>query len=374
MKKDPKILVFTGNRSEYGLLRHLIKSIDLSNNLKLKLFVSGSHISKRFGNTISEIRDDNIKIDKLIPTSLDNIPVPSMTTLLAEITSEMGLALEEVKPNLCILLGDRYETLGAAIACHLNKIPIAHLHGGEKTLGAIDDKLRHAITQLSTWHFTAAEIYRKKVIKMGHPSNNVFMVGPLAIDGIAKMKHINREEFSLATGYKFKNKNLIVTYHPETILKSNGIEGFRELLVALEVFDGNILFTNPNTDPGGNKILEMIEKFSYENVEKAFLVPSLGQKLYLSALSLFEGILGNSSSGITEGPIIGIPVLNIGDRQKGRLKFGKVLDVKSNSQEIAKGIQTILRWDEADSWPRRFKSNKKLPSEFILSWLLNNKF
>ena len=171
MKTNPKILVFTGNRSEYGLLKHTIKLIKSNRNLVLKLFVSASHISKRFGNTISEIRNDKIEIDKIIPTSLDKIPVPSISTLTAEIINGMGKALEEDKPNLCILLGDRYETLGAALACHLNKIPIAHIHGGEVTLGAIDDKLRHAITQLSTWHFTAAEEYRKRVIDMGHDNN-----------------------------------------------------------------------------------------------------------------------------------------------------------------------------------------------------------
>ena len=370
MKRNPKILVFTGNRSEYGLLKHVIKLIKSNLYLDLKLFVSASHISKKFGNTISEIKKDKIEIDKLISTSLDKSPVPSTTTLTAEIINEMGKALEEFKPNICILLGDRYETVGAALACHLNKIPIAHLHGGETTLGAIDDKLRHAISQLSTWHFTAADQYRKRVIEMGHDHKKVFMVGPLAIDGIANMKNINRIEFSSKTGYKFSSKNVIVTYHPETLLKNNGIEGFSELLIALENFDGNILFTHPNADEGRDKILEMINQFSNLNPEKTFVFPSLGQDLYLSALSLFEGVIGNSSSGIIEAPIIGIPVLNIGDRQKGRLRYGRVLDVRPNSIQITKGIKEILSWKEANIWPRKLETTNKLPSDFIVSWLL----
>ena len=372
MRNKLQIAVFTGNRAEYGQLRQLILSIQENKSLELKLFVSASHLSQRFGSTISEIYSDNIKISKLIPIELDTIPMPSMTELTSMVIKGMGEALEDVKPYLCILLGDRYETFGAATACHLNKIPIAHLHGGETTLGAIDDKLRHSISQLSTWHFTAAEEYRNRVINMGHNENNVFNVGPLALDGIANKKDISRKDFEESTGYKFSRKNLIITYHPETLLKDNGVSGFHELLEAIKDFKGNILFTHPNADAGGSEIIDMIKLFSSNNSEKTFVVPSLGNKLYLSALSLFEGLLGNSSSGIIEAPIIGIPVLNIGNRQKGRLKFGKVHDVKANSKDIKEGIKSILSWNESNSWPRRYKSKKKLPSEFILSWLLDS--
>ena len=364
-----KVAVFTGNRSEYGLLRKLIKEIEDDHRFKLQLIVSGGHLSNDQGKTINEIEADGVIPAALIRLSMDGEPPPTMACLTGEALSGVGKTLESLDPKFLIVLGDRYETFAAAAAAHLQGVKVVHLHGGETTEGALDEKLRHAITQLGTWHFTAAEEYRERVIRMGHSPENVFNVGPMAIDQLLEVEEISRHDFEALTGYTFGKKNLLVTYHSETLSEDKGAKGCDALLKALERVDCNILFTHPNPDDGGRLILSRIEEFSRLNPRERTIVPSLGASLYIPALYLFDCMVGNSSSGIIEAPLTGLPVVNIGDRQRGRLRYGPVLDASTDLDDIALKIHACLDIDRQAS---RDVSTERLksPATEIMHWLI----
>lgn len=364
-----RISVFTGSRAEYGLLRHLIAAIEADPDLALQLIVSGSHLSERGGRTVAEIKADGFHPAALVPLSLDINPLPLMAALSAEALAGMGQALERLQPHLLVLLGDRYEAFGAAAAAHLMSIPIAHLHGGESTAGAVDDRLRHAISQLSSWHFTAADPYRERVIAMGHPPERVWALGPMVLDGLLRAPTASRSAFEAATGFRFGHRNLLITYHPETLLPDRGVAGFEALLAALEQVPGHLLFTYPNADSGSEQLLPRLQDFVRRNPDRSWVLPSLGQKCYLAALQLFEAMAGNSSSGVIEAPLLEMPVLNVGDRQAGRLKYGCVHDVPATSTAIASGLEKVLAAGHRTEWPRPRPKHRKSPSQFILSWL-----
>ena len=253
------------------------------------------------------------------------------------------------------MLGDRYEAFAAAAAAHLINIPVAHLHGGESTYGAIDDKLRHSITQLSSLHFTAAEEYRKRVVSMTGAEERVWNVGPMVIDGMKHLPDIGRIDFEKSTGFKFGTKNLLVTYHPETLLQDRGVAGFKTLLEALEQIDCNVLFTQPNADEGSRELQEMLEIYVRKHQKKSLYIKSLGHARYLAALRLFEAMAGNSSSGIIEAPILSMPVLNIGGRQDGRVRSPLILDVSGESSAIRSGLSSVLAKGARNEWPRPVK-------------------
>ena len=363
------IAIFTGNRSEYGLLKDLIRRVELDDRFELQLIVSGSHLSESQGKSVQEIEADGIKSKAAIELSLDINPQPSMAFLAAEVLSKISETLAILKPRFLIVLGDRYETFAAAAAAHLTGIEVVHLHGGETTDGAIDDKLRHAITQLSTWHFTAAEKYREKVICMGHSAEKVFNIGPMAIDQLKNKKDVSRSNFEALTGYSFGEKNLLVTYHSETLAADKGLTGCNALLKALERIECNILFTHPNPDDGGDLILERICEFREAYPHRSFIIPSLGARLYIPALYLFDVMVGNSSSGIIEAPITGLPVVNIGDRQSGRLRYGNVVDAKADSEDIFFKVNSCLTLDQQKTRKDSFKSFKS-PAGEIMRWLI----
>ena len=371
-EKKITIAVFTGSRAEYGLLKHLIYRLKEDNFFKLKLIITGSHLSKNNGFTIKEILKDGNKADYEIPLPLDKKDPISMGKLASEAMKGVCNALEVIKPHLFILLGDRYETFAAAGAAHLYQIPILHIHGGESTLGALDDQLRHAISQLSTWHFTASEVYRQKVLDMvGRKSNRVFISGPMAIDSLLKTPRIERLEFEKVTGFKFGEQNLLVTYHPETKQKDNGVNGFINLLGALEQTPCNILFTNPNADSGGDVIFQKMQDFIKSNHQRSWNIASLGQELYFCALELFEAVAGNSSSGIIEAPLTKIPVVNIGNRQTGRLRHENILDVSPEMDDIFTGLNKALKLGSTQNLPRQRLSINSSPSLIILKWIKN---
>lgn len=363
------IAVFTGSRAEYGLLRHLIAAIAADPGLHLQLIVSGSHLSASHGRTLAEIEADGHQPAALVPLALDQKPAPSMAALSAEALAGVASVLEGLQPQLLILLGDRYEAFAAAAAAHLVGIAVVHLHGGETTQGAVDDRLRHAITQLSTWHFTAAEPYRQRVIAMGHPAERVFNVGPMVLDGLLEAPPASRRAFEQSTGFCFGSRNLLITYHPETLLADRGVEGFEALLHALEVTPCHVLFTYPNADAGSDQLLALMQAFVQRHPQRSWAVPSLGQQRYLAALELFEAIAGNSSSGVIEAPLLGIPVLNIGARQAGRLRYGGVLDVPSNSEAITAGVEQVLAAGQRPDWPRQFSAHRFSPTLKIMAWL-----
>lgn len=363
------IAVFTGSRAEYGLLRHLIAAIAAEPGLNLQLIVSGSHLSVSHGSTFAEIEADGHQPAALVPLALDQSPPLSMAALSAKALAGLAQAFEALQPERLILLGDRYEAFAAAAAAHLQGIPVAHLHGGETTKGAVDDRLRHAITQLSTWHFTAAEPYRQRVIAMGHPPKHVFNVGPMVLDGLLAAPPASRTAFEQTTGYRFGSRNLLITYHPETLLQDRGLAGFEALLQALEVVHCHVLFTHPNADAGRDRLLALLQAFVQRHPQRSWAVPSLGQQRYLAALQLFEAMAGNSSSGVIEAPLLGMPVLNIGDRQAGRLRHGSVSDVPAELRTLERGLEQVLEAGQLSSWPRRLPPPVSAPTQAILSWL-----
>ena len=371
-----KIAVFTATRSEYGLMKTLIKKIDESDNFHLSLIVSSTHLDQRFGKTIDEIQKDGITPSYLLPIKIDPQQKFDMNYQTAETIIGVTNALKQLSVDCLIVLGDRYETFAAVVAANLMNIKILHLHGGETTLGAIDDKLRHAISQLSTIHCTSADIHKEKVISILGTKKNVYNTGPMVLDALLNTEFLSRDDFQDETGFNFGRYNFLVTFHPETLSKDLGMRTLQTLLEVLNEFDFNYLFTNPNADTGSDKILDLIQSFVGVRNSKRLLIPSLGQQLYLSGLLLFDCVLGNSSSGLIEAPLMGAHVINIGKRQKGRYKFGDVIDTNEDKELLINAIKKIVSYKSIFDQKDKFNVNKlpkfDSPSDLILEIL--NKF
>ena len=334
-----KVIVVTGTRAEYGLLRWVIDGIAKSNLLELQLCVTGMHLSPEFGLTFKEIEADGYQIDSKVEMLL-SADTPSA------ITKSMGLGLigfadefNRLKPDLILILGDRYEIMCVAMAATIARIPIAHLHGGEATEGCIDEALRHSITKMSHLHFVAAEDYRKRVIQLGEDPERVFCVGGMGVDNILKLDLLSKQELEHALDLELGTKSMLVTFHPVTLEESTAGEQMKELLESLDEFnDYKIIFTMPNADTDGRKIFKLIEDFCFRRDNcKAFT--SLGQLKYLSFLKYVDVVVGNSSSGLLEVPSFLIPTVNIGDRQKGRLKAESIIDCAPEKNQITASIK-----------------------------------
>lgn len=336
-----KICVITGTRAEYGLLYWLIKEIEADKEFQLQLIVTGMHLSHEFGLTYKEIEKE-FKIDKKIEMLL------SSDTSIG-ISKSMGLAqisfceaFEELKPDILIVLGDRYEIFSATSAAMIAKIPIAHLHGGETTEGAFDESIRHSITKMSHLHFTATEEYRNRVIQLGEHPSRVFNVGGMGIENIKRMKLLSKEEFENSIDFKLNKKNILITFHPVTLENSTAQEQFQKLLEVIdELEDTNIIFTKANSDTDGRIINQMIDDYVAKNFHKSVGFNSLGQLRYLSALQYVDAMVGNSSSGLLEAPSFKIGTINIGDRQKGRIKADSVIDCSTNKIDIEKAFEKL---------------------------------
>lgn len=334
-----KICVFTGTRAEYGLLYWLMKEIQSDPRLQLQLLVSGSHLASEHGDTWRTIEADGFSIDAKVDMKLDSDEPVAVAKSMALGFSGCAEALGRLKSDILVVLGDRYEALAAAEAALLLRIPIAHLHGGEASEGAFDDAMRHAITKLSHLHFTAAEPYRQRVIQMGEASERVYNVGALGLDHIARRKLVSRAEFEQEAGFKLGRKNFLVTYHPATLESQSVGQGAKALLAALDHFpDTHVIFTKANADPGGRLINAQIEGWVSSNNARAMCVASLGQRLYLLAMSLCDAVIGNSSSGIIEAPALGKPTVNIGSRQDGRERTRSVIDCPNDTNAIVEAI------------------------------------
>ena len=334
-----KVLVITGTRAEYGLLRWVIDGIANSRLLELQLCATGMHLSPEFGLTYREIEKDGYQIDSKVEM-LVSADTPS------GITKSMGLGLigfadelERLKPDLLILLGDRYEIITAAMAATLARIPIAHLHGGEATEGLIDEAIRHSITKMSHIHFVAAKEYEQRVIQLGENPNRVFCVGGMGIDNIVKLELLTKDELEDSLDFKLGAKSMLVTFHPVTLENKTSSHQMNELLKSLSEFnDYSIVFTLPNADTDGRAIFKKIENFCCES-DNCRAFTSLGQLRYLSLLEHADLVVGNSSSGLLEAPSFKIPTVNIGDRQKGRLKAESVIDCEPTYVQISNAIQ-----------------------------------
>ena len=319
-----------------------MKEIQEDIDLELQIIATGMHLSSEFGQTWEQIIEDGFTINQKIEMLLSSdTPVG--------ITKSMGIGLigfaeayEMLKPDIIAVLGDRFEILAAVSAAMVARIPIAHIHGGELTLGAIDDAIRHAITKMSHLHFAAADEYRNRIIQMGEHPKTVFNFGSPAIDRIKKTKLLNRDDFQKAINFSLSKKNLIVTYHQVTLENNTAKRHFKELLNALDTLsDTHIIFTKPNADTHGRVIIRMIDNYVKQNSDKTISFVSMGHLQYLSALQFMDAVVGNSSSGLTEAPSFKIGTINIGDRQKGRLKAYSVIDCSPTKKCICQAFTTL---------------------------------
>ena len=336
-----KVCVVTGTRAEYGLLYWLMKEIESDPELHLQIIATGMHLSPEFGLTYKEIEKD-FTIDKKIEMLLSSDTPIGISKSMGLAQISFGEAYAELQPDIIILLGDRYEIFSAAAASMIAKIPIAHLHGGETTEGAFDESIRHSITKMSHIHFTAAEPYQNRVIQLGEDPKRVFNVGGLGIDNIKRLPLLTHNAFEDSIGFKLDKKNLLVTFHPVTLETATAHEQFQALLDAVDTLEEtHIIFTKANADTDGRIINQMIDTYVAMNTHKAISFTSMGQLRYLSALQYMDAVVGNSSSGLLEAPTFGIGTINIGERQKGRLKAASVIDCIPTKENILQAIDTL---------------------------------
>ena len=336
-----KICVVTGTRAEYGLLYWLMKEIEADKDLELQLIVTGMHLSPEFGLTYKEIEKE-FRIDKKIEMLLSSDTAMGISKSMGLAQIGFAEAFEELKPDILVVLGDRYEIFCAVSSAMIFNIPIAHLHGGEITQGAFDESIRHSITKMSHLHFTATDEYKNRVIQLGEEPNRVFNVGGMGIENIKRLKLLSKDEFEESINFKLNKKNILVTFHPVTLENSTAKEQFQELLDAIDELENtNIIFTKANSDTDGRIINQMIDEYVTKNSHKSVGFASLGQLRYLSALQYIDAVVGNSSSGLLEAPSFKIATINIGDRQKGRIKALSVIDCEPKKEEILKAFKEI---------------------------------
>ena len=336
-----KICVITSSRADYGLLRLILKGITTDSDLKLQLVTTGMHLSLKYGDTCQEILTDGFEIDMKIDTLVGDNDARGVSESIGLGVSKFATALEELRPDLVLVLGDRFEIFAAVIAAHVALIPVAHIHGGELTEGAIDDVFRHSITKMSQLHFVSTQEYANRVIQLGEQPGSVFVTGGLGVDAISQLELLSKSELESILNFKFGEKNLLITFHPVTLELASADKQINELLAALDKLpDINYIFTSPNADPGSNYISHAIEKFVATHENSSFYA-SLGQLNYFSCIQFVDGVVGNSSSGILEIPTFRKGTINIGDRQRGRIQSSSVINCGLDRQEILNAIETL---------------------------------
>lgn len=358
-----KICVLTATRAEYGLLKRVILKLKQEKRVDLRVVVTGAHLSPEFGLTYKEIEEDGINIDEKIEILLSSDSP-------AAISKSMGLAMigfadyfERLRPDLLLVLGDRYETLAVCCAAMNQKIPIVHLYGGETTEGAIDEAMRHAMTKMSYLHFTSTEAYRKRVIQLGENPERVFNVGALGVENVLNEELLSKPVLEETLSWKLEKPYAVVTFHPVTLEEGTSEKQMTELLKATEQNPQyQYIFTKTNADCDGRIINKLLDEF-VEKHENCRAYHSLGMKSYLSAVKYASFVMGNSSSGIIEVPSFGIPTINIGDRQKGRIQAGCVINCQPLSSEIDQCIKSIIKYRNA-----RFKNPyEKINTSMIIT-------
>lgn len=336
-----KICVITGTRAEYGLLSRLMKMIRDDEGTQLQIVATNMHLSPKFGNTYQEIENDGFTIDYKVPIIDENAPDTAATTVksMAKAVAGFADAYEALKPDLIVILGDRYEMLAAASAALLFRIPIVHLYGGEITEGAYDDAIRHCITKMSHLHFTSTEAYRQRVIQLGEQPERVFCVGAIGVENTKRVPLMSQAEVEENLGFKLDKNTVLATYHPVT----NDVSSVDDFFKALdEAKDLRILFTMPNSDTGGQIIVDKINQFVARHPDRSIAFKSLGMRRYLSVLQYVGAVIGNSSSGLVEVPSFHIPTLNIGSRQQGRAAGDSVVHCAADFASIKNGLHEIF--------------------------------
>lgn len=343
-----KICVVTGSRAEYGILRGLMSAINDCPELTLQVIATNQHLSKLQGETYKEIENDGFTIDYKVYMADDDAPDNANSTAKAIGRGINGFAdaFDTLKPDLLLILGDRYEMLAVASTALIYKIPIAHLHGGEITEGAFDDAIRHAITKMSHLHFTSTEAYRKRVIQLGEQPERVFNVGALGVENVLKNDFMSKSEIEQSLNFQITDKCFLCTYHPVTLSNMSSETQVLNLLDALDEYQNyHIIFTYSNSDTNSQIIIKRIREYVDRNAGRCMFIPSLGQKRYFSALKYMTAVIGNSSSGIIEVPSFGIPTLDIGDRQKGRIAAESVIHCGYSVEEIRWGLSRLIAYD-----------------------------
>jgi UDP-N-acetylglucosamine 2-epimerase (non-hydrolysing)/GDP/UDP-N,N'-diacetylbacillosamine 2-epimerase (hydrolysing) len=339
------VCVVTGSRAEYGLLRGVMREIADDPRLELQVIATGMHLAPEFGNTFREIEADGFRIDTKVEMLLSSDTPLGVTKSVGLGIMGMGGALNRLKPDLVLLLGDRFEIMAAAIAATIAGIPIAHIHGGEVTEGVMDDAFRHAITKMSHLHFTSAEGHSTRVIQMGEDPERVFNVGAPGVDEAKGTQLLDRARMEEELEISLRAPVLLVTYHPVLIGGGDPAGGLAEVLSAIGEVDGTFVFTRPNADPGGRVLNGMIDSFVASHPGRATAVTSLGQRRYVSMLALADIVIGNSSSGLIEAPAMGTPTINVGSRQSGRLRGDSVIDASENKASVRDAIEKALSPD-----------------------------
>lgn len=339
-----KICVITGSRAEYGQLFWILKGLQSDNNIELQLVVTGMHLSSEFGYTCNEIINDGFEITRKIEVVLSSDSPSSISKSMGLSMISFSDVFDCLTPDLCLVLGDRFEIFSAVSSAHVFAIPIAHIAGGEVTSGVIDDGFRHSISKMSSLHFTANISYSKRLIKMGENQSKVFTTGMPGLDSVYKTNLLNKIQFENAINLKLEKTTFLITYHPLSLKNSNEKHKFQQILKALENFkDFKFIFTYPNSDTYGRIIINLINEFVENNSQNSIAFKSLGSLRYLSALKHVDLVLGNSSSGITEAPCFNTPTVNIGERQNGRLKADSVVDCDLVSSNIIMAIEKALK-------------------------------
>lgn len=333
-----KLAYITGSRAEYGIMRRVLKKLNESNEIELVIVATGMHIDEKYGSTYRVIEEDGFKIDKLIDIKIDNSDNSKILNSMAICQKEFGEYFQENKFDGVMILGDRYEILSVAIAASMHNIPLIHLHGGEKTLGNYDEFIRHAITKMSKLHLTSTEEYRNRVIQMGENPKNVYNVGALGAENSFKMNLPNKLELEDRFGNLNKNY-FVVVFHPETVTEVSVKEQMKNVLESLDSFklENDFIFIGSNSDTGSDIIFNMVLEYCKNNNFK--FLTSVRPEEYLALIKYSKGLIGNSSSGLIEVPSLKVPTINIGDRQKGRVRGESVIDISANTEKIIEGIK-----------------------------------
>ncbi len=342
-----EVAVVTTSRADFGLLRPVMDLILTADDLRLRILVGGTHLCPEFGLTVGEVQEAGFAIDERVELILAGDTPTAICKSMGLAMIGFGEAIHRLSPHILLLLGDRFETLCAATAAQICRVPVGHVHGGETSEGAVDEAFRHAITKMSHLHFASCETYRRRILQLGERPEHVFNVGALGVENIRKMTLMPRSQVMQVLGAPADKPLLLVTFHPVTLERGTAESQFAQLLTALGSFETHfVLFTKANADTEGRVINQMTERFAARDASRAAAVSSLGAQTYLSAMSHADAVVGNSSSGIIEAPALRVPAVNIGDRQKGRVRAASVIDCEPNADSIV----GALKWATSPSF------------------------
>ncbi|MBP7529882.1 MAG: UDP-N-acetylglucosamine 2-epimerase (hydrolyzing) [Syntrophorhabdaceae bacterium] len=341
-----KICFVTSSRSDYGLLYWVMKTVSQEPQFQLQVIATGMHLSPEFGSTVNVIEDDGFHVDRRVEMLLSGDSAVAVTKSMGLGVIGFADAFADLKPDMVVVLGDRFEIFAATQAALIARIPVAHIAGGDVTEGAYDDAMRHGITKMSHLHFATNEMSAKRIRQLGEEPGNVHNVGSPGIDYIHKVKLLTRKELEDALGHRFMDKNILVTFHPATLDREDPQQQFAEVLEGIGALGDmvSVIFTKTNADTNGRVINGMIDEYVSRN-GNARCFTSLGQVLYLSLLGQVDAVVGNSSSGIYEVPSFGKPTVNIGDRQKGRLTAASVINCEPAARQVREAIEKAFSMD-----------------------------